>query len=99
MKTSEARRKAERERKAKRKAENLPMVRRLKQKKYFKRRRKWLPPHLLHWHHRDPSSKYRKVCHLMTRSKETINKELKKCTVLDQWEHRKLHGHSVLRTK
>lgn len=99
MKTSAARRAAERRRKAKRKARNLPLLRRLKQILYYRRTGRWLPPMLLHWHHKDPNSKYRKVCHLATRSRETINRELAKCEVLDQWEHRKLHGGKVLRTK
>jgi len=100
MKTSKAKRAREAQRKAKRRAENKPRLRWLKQWEYFLRTGAWeSDPSRLHWHHLDPSKKTRKICHLITRSWSRIMEEVDKCVVLHECEHLALHGASVLRTK
>lgn len=100
MKTKLKRRIAERRRKAARKAKNTPALRLLKQLDYARRTGKWeADPTKIHWHHLDPDGKYRKVCHLASRSHETIVRELMKCIALHEREHWRVHGTSVLRTK
>lgn len=100
MKTPENIRQREAARKAKKREENVPKLRLLKQWRYFQRTGTWeWNPERLHWHHRDPGKKTRKVCHLVTRSWARIMQELANCEVLDREEHLSLHGLSVFRTK
>jgi hypothetical protein len=100
VKTPEKIRKRESARKARKRKENRERLRLMKQWRYFRRtgRWEWDPTHL-HWHHRDPGMKTRKVCHLVTRSWKRIMQEIEHCVVLDREEHLDLHGLSMLRTK
>ena len=100
MKTPEKRRIAENARKAARKAVMKPALQLLKQVDYARRTGRWEPdPTKLHWHHLHPDGKYRKVCHLASRSPRTIVRELAKCIALHEKEHWRVHGSRVLRTK
>jgi len=99
MKTPKKIRKREAARKARKRQENRERLRLMKQWKYFQRTGVWeWDPTRLHWHHRDPKKKTRKVCHLVTRSWWRIMQELEHCVVLDEHEHLDLHGLKVLRT-
>jgi hypothetical protein len=99
MKTPEKVRKHEAARKAHKREENRERLRLLKQWLYFQRTGRWeWNPTRLHWHHRNPKLKTRKVCHLVTRSWGRIMQEIEHCVVLDREEHLALHGVSVLRT-
>ena len=99
MKTPENIRKREVARKARKRKENRERLRLLKQWRYFQRTGHWeWDPTRLHWHHRDPGKKTRKVCHLVTRSWKRIMQEIEYCVVLDREEHLDVHGLTVLRT-
>lgn len=99
MKTPEKIRRREAARKARKRKENRLRLRLLKQWLYFQRTGRWeRDPTLLHWHHKDPRLKTRKVCHLVTRSWARIMQEIELCVVLDRDEHLALHGLRVLRT-
>ena len=100
MKTPEKIRRKEAERKARKRAENMPRLRLIKQWRYFQRTGRWeWDATLLHWHHQNPKKKTRKLCHLVTRSWARIMQELNHCVVLDRGEHLELHGLRALRTK
>jgi phosphoribosylaminoimidazole carboxylase (NCAIR synthetase) len=100
MKTSAKKRKRENERKKARKAVNLPFLRRMKQILYFQRTGRWEYDYeKLHWHHKDPAKKTRKIAHLVTRSERRIAEELRNCIVLHVKEHLALHQTSLLRSK
>lgn len=99
MKTPKKIRQREAARKARKRKENRERLRLMKQWRYFQRTGRWeWDPTQLHWHHKDPRKKTRKVCHLVTRSWNRIMEEIEHCAVLDQEEHLKLHGLTVLRT-
>jgi DNA-binding transcriptional MerR regulator len=95
MQTPQSTRPRETARKNRRRYENRRKLQRLKQKLYFRKHGIWIDdPRKLHWHHKDPHSKYKKISHLVTRSWDRILKELKKCDVVHELEHRALHGGS-----
>ena len=99
MKTPAKIRRREAARKARKREENRERLRLMKQTRYFQRTGRWVSdPTRLHWHHKDPRLKTRKVCHLVTRSWERILQEIDHCVVLDREEHLNLHGLRVLRT-
>lgn len=99
MKTPAKVREREAARKARKREENRERLRLLKQWYYFERTGRWeWDPTRLHWHHKDPRLKTRKVCHLVTRSWQRILHEIDHCVVLDREEHLSLHGLRVLRT-
>jgi hypothetical protein len=98
--TDEKKRESERKRKKARKAHMVPFLRRLKQRMYYERTGRWeRNPKKLHWHHKDPTLKTRKLCHLTTRSMARVLQELENCVVLHEIEHLALHSKRVLRTK
>ena len=103
MKTKKANKRKnenERARKKLRRAEMRPFLQRMKQMLYFQRTGKWVyDAEQLHWHHKDPSKKTRKLAHLITRSEQRIAQELRNCEVLHVKEHLALHHQGVLRTK
>lgn len=79
-------------RKQRRRAVNRPALQFLKQVLYFKATGKWIEnPRKLHWHHVNPSEKYLKISWLSARSPERIARELIKCEVLHEDEHRRIH--------
>ena len=86
-------RKAEATRKRRQKTNTRRFVQRLKERSYERRTGERLPHYLLHWHHRDPSEKYKKISQLYSRSIPRILEELKKCTAMPWWEHLGGHGH------
>lgn len=99
MKTPKKVRTREAKRKARKRKENRRRLRLMKQWRYYMRTGRWeWDPTRLHWHHRYPDKKTRKVCHLVTRSWPRILQEISHCTVLDEAEHLALHGLTVLRT-
>lgn len=100
MKTSDKKRECERQRKRARRAVNVPFLRRMKQILYYQRTGKWEHDYeKLHWHHKDPSKKTRKIAHLVTRSEKRIAQELRNCIVLHVKEHLELHNKTALRTR
>jgi hypothetical protein len=46
----------------------------------------------LHFHHRDPSTKFKKVADMMTYSRQRIQAEIDKCDVLCEYCHKTLHS-------
>jgi hypothetical protein len=99
-KTNKRKNENERARKKLRRAEMRPFLQRMKQMLYFQRTGKWIhDAEKLHWHHKDPTQKTRKLCHLITRSEQRIAQELRTCIVLHVKEHLALHNTEALRTK
>lgn len=82
----------ENERKRRRRAVHRPAMQFLKQFLYYKATGVWVDdPTTLHWHHRDPLKKFRKLCRLSARSPKRIADELLKCEVVSESEHRRIH--------
>ena len=100
MRTNKKKREKERLRKKARKLFMRPFLQNMKQVLYFQRTGRWEHnAEKLHWHHKDPALKTRKLSHLTTRSMRRVAEELRNCEVLHEVEHLALHGKRVLRTK
>lgn len=100
MKTPKKRRQKEAARKRDRKAKMRPFLQQMKQVLYHQRTGKWeFDVEKLHWHHKYPELKTRKLAHLTTRSLLRVAEELRHCEVLHVKEHLKLHHCSELRSK
>lgn len=50
-----------------------------------------LPPRLLHFHHRDPATKRRKISHMITSRTVMLVDELTQCRLWCQWSHNRYH--------
>ena len=79
-------------RKQKRWRHNTPNLQFLKQMQYFLQTGIWIEdPTRLHWHHRNPKTKFKKICRLTNRSPKRIAEELIGCDVVLDVEHRRIH--------
>lgn len=56
-----------------------------------------LPPRELHFHHRDPALKRRKISHMITTATSTLVDELAQCRLWCRWSHNNFHQTGEIR--
>ena len=56
-----------------------------------------LPPQELHFHHRDPAKKRRKISHMITCATDVLVDELAQCRLWCRWSHNHFHRTGEIR--
>lgn len=92
LKTRPAALESERRRKARLRAINRRIVRDAKKSGCWICGKSDLPSCDLHYHHRDPKKKRRKVCHMINSATETLVEEISQCRLWCRWSHQRFHA-------